>query len=89
MSFCIDLWNGINIIKDKYALIRREFRSFVNFLTKYNTFETQHCKNLDILYNEFKEKNNQADSKFELARIHAINMINYESQNRKKASVEN
>ena len=83
MSFCIDLWNGINIIKDKYALIRREFRSFVNFLTKYNTFETQHCKNLDILYNEFKEKNNQTDSKFELARIHAINMINYESQNRK------
>ena len=83
MSFCIDLWNGSNIIKDKYALIRREFRSFVNFLTKYNTFETQHCKNLDILYNEFKEKNNQIDSNFEWARIHAINMINFESQNRK------
>ena len=83
MSFGIDLWNGANIIKDKYATIRREFRSFVNFLTKYSTFESQHCKNLDILYNEFKEKNNQTDSNFELARIHAINMIYSESQNRK------
>ena len=83
MSFGIDLWNGANIIKDRYATIRREFRSFVNFLSKYSLFESQHCKNLDILYNEFKEKNNQTGSNFELARIHAINMINSESQNRK------
>ena len=83
MSFGIDLWNGANIIKDRYATIRREFRSFVNFFSKYSLFESQHCKNLDILYNEFKEKNNQTGSNFELARIHAINMINSESQNRK------
>ena len=65
MSFSIDLWNGVDIIREKYTTIRREFRSFVNFLIKYNTIEIQHCKNLDILYNEFKEKNNKTESIFE------------------------
>ena len=83
MSFSIDLWNGGDIIREKYTTIRREFRSFVNFLIKYNTIEIQHCKNLDILYNEFKEKNNKTESIFELARISAINMIDIESQTRK------
>ena len=83
MSFSIDLWNGVDIIREKYTTIRREFRSFVNFLIKYNTIEIQHCKNLDILYNEFKEKNNKTESIFELARISAINMIDIESQTRK------
>ena len=83
MSFSIDLWNGVDIIREKYTTIRREFRSFVNFLIKYNTIEIQHYKNLDILYNEFKEKNNQTESIFELARISAINMIDIESQTRK------
>ena len=83
MSFSIDLWNGVDIIREKYTTIRREFRSFVNFLIKYNTIEIQHCKNLDILYNEFKEKNNQTESIFESARISAINMIDIESQTRK------
>ena len=84
MSFSIDLWNGSNIIKDKYTNLRREFRSFANFLSKYNTYESQHCKNLDYLYNEFKEQNKQIDSEFERARINLIDMINYESQIRKK-----
>ena len=83
MSFSIDLWNGVDIIREKYTTIRREFRSFVNFLIKYNTIEIQHCKNLDILYNEFKEKNNKTESIFESARISAINMIDIESQTRK------
>ena len=84
MSFSIDLWNGSNIIKDNYINIRREFRSFSNFLSKYNTYENQHCKNLDYLYNEFKEQNKQINSEFERARINLIDMINYESQIRKK-----
>ena len=83
MSFSIDLWNGFNAIKDKYNSIRRDFRSFSNFLTRYNTYETQHCKNLDSLYNEFKEQSVQKKSDFELARINLIEMINFESQYKK------
>ena len=87
MSFSIDLWNGFNIIKDKYSSIRREYRSFSNFLTKYNTYETQHCKNLDSLYNEFKEQNIKNKTDFELARINLVEMIAFESQF-KKAFIE-
>ena len=83
MSFSIDLWNGFNSIKDRYNSIRREFRSFSTFLSKYNTCETQHCKNLDNLYNEFKELNAQNKTDFELARINLIDMINFESQSKK------
>ena len=83
MSFSIDLWNGANIIKDKYLSIRRQFRLFANFITKYNTYEIQHCKNLDSLYNEFREKNTKPDSDFEKARINLIETINFESQTRK------
>ena len=83
MSFSIDLWNGFNSIKDRYNSIRREFRSFSTFLSKYNTCENQHCKNLDNLYNEFKEQNTQNKTDFELARINLIDMINFESQSKK------
>ena len=83
MSFSIDLWNGINIIKEKYNSIRREFRLFTNFLSKYYTCEIQHCKNLDSLYNEFKEINTNKDSNFETARINVIEMINIESKARR------
>ena len=83
MSFSIDLWNGFNSIKDRYNSIRKELRSFSTFLSKYNTCETQHCKNLDNLYNEFKEQNVQNKTDFELARINLIDMINFESQKKK------
>ena len=83
MSFSIDLWNGIHTIKEKYTSIRREFRLFTNFLTKYYACEIQHCKNLDSLYNEFKEINTNKDSNFEKARINVIEMINIESKARK------
>ena len=83
MSFSIDLWNGYNAIRDKYINMRMKLRSFSNFLTKYNTYETQHCKNLDSLYNEFKEQNIQQNSSFEKARLNLIEMIHFESQTRK------
>ena len=84
MSFCIDLWNGVNIIKDKYTNMRRELRSFANFLTKYNTYELQHCKNLDSLFNEFKEQKTQKNiTNFDKARNNLVEMINYESQTKK------
>ena len=84
MSFSIDLWNGVNIIKDKYTNMRRELRSFANFLTKYNTYELQHCKNLDSLFNEFKEQKIQKNiTNFDKARNNLVEMINYESQTKK------
>ena len=87
MSFSIDLWNGSNIIKTKYNNLRQKYRSFNNFLIKYNTVESQHCKNLDYLYNEFKEQNKK-NSYFESARINIIENINYESE-LKKNFIEN
>ena len=87
MSFSIDLWNGSNIIKNKYNNLRQKYRSFNNFLIKYNTVESQHCKNLDYLYNEFKEQNKK-NSYFESARINIIENINYESE-LKKNFIEN
>ena len=87
MSFSIDLWNGSNKIKNSYNNLRQKYRSFNNFLVKYNTIESQHCKNLDNLYNEFKESE-ENKSNFDLARINIIEMINYESQ-LKKNFIEN
>ena len=87
MSFSIDLWNGSNIIKTKYNNLRQKYRSFNNFLIKYNAVESQHCRNLDYLYNEFKEQNKK-NSYFESARINIIENINYESE-LKKNFIEN
>ena len=87
MSFSIDLWNGSNKIKNSYNNLRQKYRSFNNFLMKYNIIESQHCKNLDNLYNEFKESE-ENKSNFDLARINIIEMINYESQ-LKKNFIEN
>ena len=56
MSFRVDLWNGINIIKTQYSSTLDKLTSFYNILVSYNTFQKSHCKNLESLYKDNKDK---------------------------------
>ena len=83
MSFCVDLWNGFEIIKDKFTMTHRHIKAFKKLLTNYVSVETEHCKNLDYMYKEFKDTGN-LEYPLERSRIQIINMIDYESKERKE-----
>ena len=83
MSFCVDLWNGFEIIKDKFTMTHRHIKAFKKLLTNYVSVETEHCKNLDYIYKEFKDTGN-LEYPLERSRIQIINMIDYESKERKE-----
>ena len=82
MSFCVDLWNGFDIIKEKFTITHRQIKAFKKLLTSYTAAETEHCKNLDYIYKEFKDIGN-LEYPLEKSRINIINMINFESNERK------
>ena len=56
MSFRVDLWNGINIIKTQYSSTLDKLTSFYNILVSYATFQKSHYKNLESLYKDYKDK---------------------------------
>ena len=83
MSFCVDLWNGFETIKEKFTMTHRQIKAFKKLLTSYVSAETEHCKNLDYIYKEFKDTGNM-EYPIEKSRINIINMIDYESKERKE-----
>ena len=86
MSFCVDLWNGHENIKDKFTLMLKQIKSFSKLLTTYITFEKDYCKNLDGLYKEFKDLwlSDDKDFPLEKSRLSIIETIDYESKLRKE-----
>ena len=83
MSFCVDLWNGFDIIKQKFISTRRHIKHFNKLLNAYVSIEKEYCKNLDYIYKEFKDTGN-IDYPLEASRISIINMIDFESKHRKE-----
>ena len=83
MSFCVDLWNGFDIIKEKFTKTHKKIKAFKKFVSSYIDYETEHCDNLDLLYKEYKDVGN-IDYPLQNSRINLINMINFESTKRRE-----
>ena len=62
MSFCVDLWNGFDIIKSSIFLNHKRVKQLLDILTIYSTIEKEYIKSLENLYknneNISKESNN-------------------------------
>ena len=96
MSFRVDLWNGFEIIKNKFTTTHKRIKNFNRLLNSYVNAETMHCRNLDTLFKECKEyddniinninhnKENNIDYPLEQSLSQIINMIDYESTMRKE-----
>ena len=55
MSFCVDLWNGFDLIKSQYNSIHKKLKSLNSLLSSYCVIETEYCRNLENLYREYKD----------------------------------
>lgn len=86
MSFCVDLWDGFDTIKERFSLMHKQIKYFSKLLNNYIAFEKDYCKNLDNLYKEFKDfgLNTNFDFPLEKSRISIINSIDYESNLKKE-----
>jgi hypothetical protein len=56
MSFRVDLWNGVNLVKTQITSTFEKMSNFYNILLSYSNFQKAHCKNLETLYKENKDK---------------------------------
>ena len=56
MSFRVDLWNGLNIIKTQFNLTLNKISNLYNILLSYANCQKAHYKNLQNLYKENKDK---------------------------------
>ena len=83
MSFCVDLWNGFEIIKEKFTTTHRHIKSFNKLINGLVSIEKEYCKNLDNIYKEFKDTGN-LEYPIEQSRIRIIEMIDFESKKRKE-----
>ena len=82
MSFCVDLWNGFETIKEKFTITHRQIKHFNKLINAYINFEKEYCKNLDSLYKEYKDTGDTIYP-LEQSRLNIIEMINSESKLRK------
>ena len=55
MSFSIDLWNGIDKIKDKFVFTYNKIQILNNAFNTFINLEKEYSKNLDILYKDNKD----------------------------------
>ena len=56
MSFSIDLWNGLNIIKDRFVFTYNKVQMLYNIFNSFINMEKDYSKNLDTLYKDNKDK---------------------------------
>ena len=55
MSFCVDLWNGFDLIKNQHNSIYRKLKSLKNLLISYISIEIEYCKKLENVYKDHKD----------------------------------
>ena len=56
MSFSIDLWNGFNLLKDKFTATFNKVQTLYNIFISFLNMEKEYSKNLDNLYNTNKDQ---------------------------------
>ena len=62
MSFCIDLWNGIEPIKNEITSIQKKLKMINNLLTSYVNLEKEYAKSLENFYKENKDPNEKIEN---------------------------
>ena len=55
MSFSVDLWNGLNIIKNEFVSTLNKIYNISDVLLSYANYQKAHSKNLEILYKDNKD----------------------------------
>lgn len=83
MSFSIDLWNGFDLLKNKYNSTYNKVQILYNILNTFINMEKDYSKNLDILY---KDNKGQIKEEFLLEKsfIQLIENIKEQSEYHKK-----
>ena len=83
MSFSVDLWNGIDSIKNQFRKTHKKIKVLNKIITSYITIETNYYKSLENLFKEIKETSKPEfllDESFQKV----IEMLDYDYQNRRK-----
>ena len=83
MSFSIDLWNGFNLLKDRFTATFNKVQMLYNIFISFLNMEKEYSKNLDNLYNNYKD---QIKEEFLLEKsfIELINNLKEQSNFHKK-----
>ena len=55
MSFSVDLWNGLNIIKSHFSSTFNKMNAINNILLSYASYQKSYSKGLESLYNSYKD----------------------------------
>ena len=82
MSFSVDLWNGIDVIKKQIMSTHRKIKALQKLITNYITIEINYSKGLENLYKECKENINSEfllDESFQKI----YEMFEFDNKNRK------
>ena len=62
MSFCIDLWNGVEPIRNEIHSVQKKLKMINNLLTSYVNIEKDYAKNLENIYKENKDPNEKIEN---------------------------
>ena len=83
MSFSIDLWNGLNIIKERFVFTYNKVQLLYNIFNSFINMEKDYTKNLDILYKDHKDHIKE-EFLLDTAFIQLLEMIKDQSEHHKK-----
>ena len=83
MSFSIDLWNGLNIIKQRFVFTYNKVQLLYNIFNSFINMEKDYTKNLDILYKDHKDHIKE-EFLLDTAFIQLLEMIKDQSEHHKK-----
>ena len=87
MSFCIDLWNGFDVIKSQFLSILNKTNTTYNMLMSYANYEKEFANHLENLYNNNKDLIKEIkDSNLDLSIQNLIDNFKAESDYHKEHS---
>ena len=55
MSFSVDLWNGLNLLKSHFSSTFNKMNAINNILLSYASYQKSYSKGLESLYNSYKD----------------------------------
>ena len=87
MSFCIDLWNGFDVIKSQFLSTLNKTNTTYNMLMSYANYEKEFANHLENLYNNNKDLIKEIkDSNLDLSIQNLIDNFKAESDYHKEHS---
>ena len=55
MSFCVDLWNGLSMLKSHFSSTFNKVNALNNILLSYASYQKSYSKGLESIYNSYKD----------------------------------